>query len=79
VSSVHSQTLGQLQQAAKREKALLSEIDAAAADLQRADCLDEEQRAEVHAILEAMKHDTQSHAETMQLLADRSGQEGLRA
>jgi len=76
VSSVHSQTPGQLRQAANLETSLLSEIDAASADLQRVNCLDEEQRAEVHTILEAMKHDTQSHAAIVQLLA---GREGLRA
>jgi hypothetical protein len=79
VSSVHSQMPGQLRQAADLETSLLSEIDAASVHLQRVDCLDEDQRAEVHTILEAMKHDTQSHAETMQLLAGGHGREGLHA
>lgn len=79
MSSVHSQTPGQLRQAANLETSLLSEIDAASVHLQRVNCLDEEQRAEVHTILEAMRHDTQSHAETMQFLAGRHGREGLRA
>ena len=35
---------------------------AAVEDLQRVECLDEEQRAEVHAILEAIRHDNESQA-----------------
>lgn len=79
MSSVHSQTPGQLRQASDLETSLLSEIDAASVHLQRVNCLDEEQRAEVHTILEAMKHDTESHAATVQLLAGGHGREDLRA
>jgi hypothetical protein len=44
------------------EKSLCWRLHAACADLGRAQCLDEEQRAEVHAILEAIKHDRPAHA-----------------
>ena len=59
----------QLQQIAELEKSLLWRIDAAAEDLQRVECLDEEQRAEVHTILEAMKHESESHAALVRVLA----------
>jgi hypothetical protein len=44
------------------EASLLGHIDAAQADLARMECLDEEQRAEVHAILDALRHEGQAHA-----------------
>ncbi len=50
------------------EAVLLSHVDAAADDLQRIECLDEEQRAEVHVILEALKHEGQSHTGTLEQL-----------
>jgi Asp-tRNA(Asn)/Glu-tRNA(Gln) amidotransferase C subunit len=40
----------------------VSHVLAAVEDLQRVECLDEEQRAEVHAILEAIRHDNESQA-----------------
>lgn len=51
-----------LKQAAELESALCGRIVAAVEQLQRVECLDEEQRAEIHAILEAMRHDSLSHA-----------------
>jgi len=59
-----------LRQAADLETSLLGYISAAQNDLQRVEFLDEEQRAEVHAILEAMRHDDESHAALMERLAD---------
>jgi hypothetical protein len=79
MSAVESHIPVQLRQMAAREKSLLGEIAAAAAELQRVDCLDEEQRAEVHAILEAMRHDSESHAAIVEVLAGRFGQEAYRA
>ena len=69
----------QLRQAAAMENSLLSQIDAAADDLQRVDCFDEEQRAEIHAILEAMKHDSESHSAIVQFLTARCAQEPFHA
>jgi hypothetical protein len=43
----------------------VSHVLAAVEDLQRVVCLDEEQRAEVHAILEAIRHDNESQAEAV--------------
>jgi hypothetical protein len=43
----------------------VSHVLAAVEDLQRVECLDEEQRAEVHAILEAIRHDNESQAEAV--------------
>jgi len=37
-------------------------IRAAEGELGRTECLDEEERAEIHAILQAIKHDSESHA-----------------
>lgn len=66
---------GQLQQAAAMERSLLWQIRAAADDLQRVECFDEEQRAEVHAILEAIRHESESHSAIVQFLAARYGRE----
>jgi hypothetical protein len=79
MSLVEPQTAGQLRQVAELETSLLSRINAASDDLQRVDCLNEEQRAEVHAILEAMKHDSESHATVVGFLAGRSGQGAIHA
>ena len=61
------------------ETSFLSRIHAAADDLQRVECLDEEQRAEIHAILEAMRHDSESHAAIVQFLVSRHGGESCDA
>ena len=62
---------GQLEQAAATERSLLWQIHAAAGDLERVECFDEEQRAEVHAILEAIKHESESHSAIVQFLVSR--------
>ncbi len=70
---------GQLQQMAAMEKSLLCCIRAASEDLQRVECFDEEQRAEVHAILEAIRHESESHSAMVQFLVARLGQESYHA
>ena len=37
-------------------------VRAAEGELGRVECLDEEERAEIHAILEAIRHDSENHA-----------------
>ncbi len=49
-------------QLAELHKGLLSQIAAAEGELQRVECFDEEQRAEIQAILEALRHDCQVHS-----------------
>ena len=70
MSSVCGQDLGQLKKVAGLEASLLVCVEAAVDELQHIECLDEEQRAEIHAILEAMKHDGVSHVSTIHILAD---------
>ncbi|HDY64811.1 MAG TPA: hypothetical protein ENH84_01090 [Phycisphaerae bacterium] len=38
-------------------------------ELARAECFDQEQRAEIYAILQAIKNDTDNHRQTIELLA----------
>jgi hypothetical protein len=62
MSSAKGYTPGEWAHLAELEKGLLLQIDAAELELQRIECLDQEQRAEIHAILQALKHDSQTHA-----------------
>ena len=62
MSLAGNQSSGGLERLAELEAALLGRIDEARDVLSRTDCLDEEQRAEVHAILEALRRDCESHA-----------------
>ena len=62
MSSVDGRTSADWRRPAQLERDLVGQIQAAAGELQRIECLDDEQRAEIHAILEAMAHDTQTHA-----------------
>jgi len=62
MSYVSDRSPGGLAQLAELEKALLGRIDEANDALTRADCFDEEQRAEIHAILEAIRQDSEFHA-----------------
>jgi len=79
MSLANGQTPDRWQRMAELESALLARLDAAADDLQRVECLDDEQRAEIHAILEAMKHDAVSHAAAVKALAGGAGQEACHA
>ncbi len=79
MSSVSGRGLGRLKQVAELEASLLGRIEDAADELRHIECLDEEQRAEIHAILEAMKHDGQFHSSAIRALADGSAQETCHA
>jgi hypothetical protein len=69
MSSAQFQAPGDLGQVANLGSTLMAHVKAAAGDLQRLECLDEEQRAEIHAILEAMLHDSESHVRILQGLS----------
>ena len=62
MSLAASPSSGGFAELAALEKALLGRVHAAGEVLKRTECLDEEQRAEIHAILEAIRHDSESHA-----------------
>ena len=79
MSSVSGQGLSRLDKAAELEASLLVHIEASADELRHIECLDEEQRAEIHAILEAMKHDGLSHVAVIQALAGGWTQEACHA
>ncbi len=79
MSSVSGRGCDRLEKVAKLEASLLGRIEDAADELRHIECLDEEQRAEIHAILEAMKHDGQSHASAIRAMADGSAQEACNA
>jgi hypothetical protein len=61
MSSVEHQPRG-WRQLAQLHKGLLSQIEAAEGELQRIECFDEEQRSEIQSILEALRHESQTHA-----------------
>ncbi len=79
MSSVSGLGLGRLEKVAELEASLLGRIETSADELRHIECLDEEQRAEIHAILEAMKHDGLSHVAVIQSLAGGSAQEACHA
>ena len=62
MSLASNQPSGGPETLAEMEAALLARIDEAKEVLARADGLDEEERAEIHAILEALRHDCEAHA-----------------
>jgi len=68
MSVVGNDPSGGLSDLADQERALLGRIRAASELLGRTDCLDEEERAEVHAILEAIRHDSEFHASILAAL-----------
>ncbi len=69
MSSAGNQSPAGLESLAKMEAALLARIDEAREVLSRADGLDEEERAEIHTILEAMRHECEAHATVFKSLA----------
>lgn len=79
MSPVCGQDLGQLEKVAGLEASLLVCVEAAADELRHIECLDEEQHAEIHAILEAMKHDGVSHVSAIHTLADGPSRETCNA
>ena len=62
MSALDRRPQGPWRELVELERGLLAHIQAAQGALQRIECLDEEQRAEIHTILEALKHDSEFHA-----------------
>lgn len=69
MSSATNQGPNQLGRLSELEAILVERIDAACLTLGRAESLDDEQRAEIHAILQAMRHEGQSHRAWLAKLA----------
>jgi len=60
---------------ARIEQELADSVQAASQELKYADCLDEEQRAEVYSILHALKNDTEAHQQIVgQWVNDATGE-----
>lgn len=53
------------------ESTIYQSLENSSEELAHAECFDEEQRAEIYAILQAIKTDTEKHRETIKLLADK--------
>jgi hypothetical protein len=51
------------------EHQLATALTATADEVKHAECFDDEQRAEVYAILQALRDDTEAHRATVDLLA----------
>ncbi len=62
MSALDRRPQGPWRELAELERGLLAHIQAAQGVLQRTECLEEEQRAEIHTILEALRHDSEFHA-----------------
>ncbi|HET6430101.1 MAG TPA: hypothetical protein VM389_15165 [Phycisphaerae bacterium] len=60
--SVSSEMPADWQRLGKLQTDIQVRVRAAVGELGRMECLDEEERAEIHAILEAIRHDSESHA-----------------
>ena len=59
----------------KTERELAARVDGLCGRLNRIEDLDEDERSEAYAILQALRHDGQSGLETLQLLIARAGEE----
>ena len=60
---------------AKAEDQLAAALNETAGDVARSQCFDSEQRAEVYAIIEAMRSDVESHRQSVgQWVNDRTGE-----
>ena len=60
---------------ARIEQGLVDTVHAASREVQYADCLDDEQRAEVYSILHALRNDTEAHQQIVgQWVNDATGE-----
>jgi hypothetical protein len=64
---------------AKAERKVAVHADRACGRLNRMEDLDEEQRSEMYAILQALKHDAQTDAQALDLLLGSHSQESANA
>lgn len=71
-------TTATYQHVQQAEDGIARTLTLTADELAHAECFDEEQRAEIYAILQAIKTDTETHRQAVELLAKRlSDPEGL--
>ncbi len=62
MSSLDSETPTDWRLLGRLESDIQVRIRAVEGELARVECLDEEERAEIHAILQALKHDSEANA-----------------
>ena len=73
MSSAQGLTSAEWDRLAELEKGLLQHLEAAEGELQRAEDLDEEQRAEIHAILQALRRDGEDQTAIIRSLCGDAG------
>ena len=71
MSEVDSQFYQGTPQLTDAESNIANSLAAAADELSRSECFDHEQRAEIYAILGAIKMDTENHRQMIELVADK--------
>ena len=69
--SAHIESFSEVSTLAGIEHQLASALTQTADEIKHAECFDDEQRAEVYAILQALRHDTEAHRAMVDLLARR--------
>ena len=75
MTGINSTISDRLSALAEAEEQLASILNEATGDVARSRCFDKEQRAEVYAILEAMRSDVQAHSKSVgQWVSDRTGE-----
>lgn len=79
MSLAPNQAVGCLEKLVGLEATLLERLEAATGEFQRIECLDEEQRAEIHTIIEAMKHDVRSHVAEVRAMTETIAPESTNA
>ena len=70
---------GSLQAAAGMESRLVASLGAASDEVAHSECLDEEDRSEVYAILKAISGETELHRQTVELLSHELAEGGADA
>ena len=65
MSSMSRPLPAQLADLVSRENVLCDRLSSASRQLDRVDCFDEEQRAEIYTILKALRDDTAAHCHTL--------------
>ena len=67
---------GSLQAVAGMESRLVAALGAASAEVAHSECLDEEDRSEVYAILHAISGETEAHRQAVESLTSRLAEGG---
>ncbi len=69
MTSMEAQLHQDLSEWANVESKISNSLTETTDELARAECFDQEQRAEIYAILQAIKNDTDNHRQMIELLA----------